>query len=399
MTTGLGAWWKYLILALVVAAPVELMAYFAARVLKAQHILIDRPSTEGYENYLRDRDSILGWPSPVTFGTGEIDSRGSRIVPSFPDPSAASCIAIFGDSFTWGAEVSADQAYGNVLAKMLGCRVANYGVGAYGTDQAVLRFIEKVDDRAPIVILGHFSENIVRNVNQLRDLTSGSRFGFKPRFVARDDGRIERIPLPTLTAAQYAVVLDQTTTLLPYEYFVPGQPGGPVPMAFPYSLAVARALAHYRVQARIRGVPSYAQFYDPGHPSKALATTIGVIHAFISVAKQRGQQPVVIVIPDEKDLRILRAGESLPYMPLSTALETAGVQSPDVARAMLEKIGVRDVCALFVSCGGNSHFNAEGYATLAAVVHRWLVASQLVPVPSAPQASSSSINLSSARSR
>lgn len=372
--------WKYLTLIVIIAAPVELAGYVAARVLLAQHVLVRSPSTDGYAEYLRDRDPVLGWPSAKDFGTGEFDARGSRLVPSFPDPSSPSCVAIFGDSFTWGAEVETHQAYGNVLADLLRCRVANYGIGGYGTDQAVIRFMEKIDDRAPIAILGHFSENIVRNVNQLRDLTSGSRFGFKPRFLVHDDGKLDRVPLPTLNVGQYAGILNHAAELLPHEYFLPGKPGGPVPMAFPYTLAVAKGLMHFRVVARILGVPSYATFYERDHPSGALGVTVGIIRQFDIVAKQRNQKPVVLIIPDEKDLRLLRAGAKLPYETLLVELVRHGIRTPNVASAMIDHLGVRDVCAFFVRCGGSSHFNPEGYSILAKTVHRWLIDTRQVPV-------------------
>ena len=121
---------------------------------------------EGYGAYLRDRDPLLGWPYPSSLNQRQRDASGSRLIPAFPDPREHQvCVSVYGDSFTWGAEVDDEHASGNVLSRRLGCRVANSGVNGYGTDQAYLRFRSKVEDEAEIVILSHFSVLIMRNVN------------------------------------------------------------------------------------------------------------------------------------------------------------------------------------------------------------------------------------------
>ena len=187
-------------------------------------LIVGPPDTSGYAKYLESRDPILGWPAPAFCGQGEFDLSGSRIVPAFLDPDAGSCMAIFGDSFTWGDEVSARESYGNVLSQLLNCRVSNYGVGSYGTDQAVIRYLDVIEDRAPVVVLGHFSDNIVRNVNQLRDFIAGGRFGVKPRFVVRS-GELELIPMPMLSEQEYQSVWFNSDELLPYEHFAPSKMG------------------------------------------------------------------------------------------------------------------------------------------------------------------------------
>lgn len=55
---------------------------------------------------------------------------------------------------------------------------------AYGTDQAPLRFERNVDDRAPVVILGFFVRDVLRNVSRyLRLDFTNLPTSFKPRFV------------------------------------------------------------------------------------------------------------------------------------------------------------------------------------------------------------------------
>jgi len=167
---------------------IELIAYISIKQFigqRAKYLIYDPPENvlEKYDDYMAQRHPLLGWPSPKAYGGKNFDASGSRIVPAFPTPGNA-CVSLYGDSFTWSDEVDHEHAWGNVLSQLLGCRVANYGVGGYGADQAYLRFKHNKDE-APIVILMIFSENIQRHVNQLGMLRTGGKGirSFKPRFI------------------------------------------------------------------------------------------------------------------------------------------------------------------------------------------------------------------------
>ena len=132
----------------------------------------------------------LGWEGPRQ----ELTEAGYRRSPA-GDGFGSPCVSLYGDSFTFGAEVSSTAAWGNRLAERLGCRVDNYGVVGYGTDQAVLRFLETPGDASPFVILSHMAENIARNVNQDRTLIYGSGIALKPRFELTTTGiRLVKVP-------------------------------------------------------------------------------------------------------------------------------------------------------------------------------------------------------------
>ena len=107
-----------------------------------------------FDHYLQRRDPKLGWPLPAHIGAKDFDASGARPSPTFPKPGRE-CVALYGNSFTYGEEVGDADAWGNVLSGMLGCRVANYGVGAYGTDQALLRFLRQPKH------FGRFSPDLV----------------------------------------------------------------------------------------------------------------------------------------------------------------------------------------------------------------------------------------------
>lgn len=357
---------KIIILVGIVAIPVEFMSFLAGKFLASQALLYDPPHIEDYTSYLNNRDPILGWPSRTTFGKNEFDITGSRIVPKYPDPTQPSCVALFGDSFTWGDEVAPEDAYGNVLSGLMGCRVANYGVGGYGTDQAYLRYKEVIKDKAPIVILGHYSDNIIRNINQDRGFLTNQAIGLKPRFILSSN-KLKLIPLPILTEDEHLGLRTHAKEILPYDYFVPGGPSGIHTLKFPYTLSVLGAFEHYRLMARIKGQLSYAQFYEPTHPSQALQVTEAIIKSFVYDAQRRNQKPMVLLIPDEKDLRWLRNHGSLPYAELANRLKSSGIIMPDVAEKINKYLGNRDTCEIYTNCG-HGHFNPEGYKLLAEIV-------------------------------
>ncbi len=108
---------------------VELACFAGGRFLAKAGFLYDPPRNEDYDHYRSDRDPVTGWPPASSVGHGDYDRAGSRFVPSFPDPSLPSAIALFGDSFTWGGGVRPEEAFGNVLAELVKRRVANYRIG------------------------------------------------------------------------------------------------------------------------------------------------------------------------------------------------------------------------------------------------------------------------------
>ena len=329
---------------------------------------------QAYQKYLSLRDENLGWPSPSTFGHGDYDKIGSRIIPSFPDETN-SCVSLYGDSFTFGAEVSHEEAWGNVLSQNLGCRVSNFGVGGYGTDQAYLRFQLNTADSSPTVILGYMVENIARNVNQYRflfyPLGGEYMYGLKPRFILGEQGKLRLIKLPKFSEREFLEMTEDPGKYLPYEYFVPGGKFVSRGPKFPYTLSLLSLANHSRLRAKLSGKPRYAEFYDPRHSSGAFQVTVGILEAFQEEAKKRGKKPLVLIIPYSAELRYYRKKGVWLYQGLVEELRRRGVEFLDAGPPIMEYLGPRDECELFFNaCRG--HLNKEGNQVLARVVHSYL---------------------------
>ena len=129
--------------------------------------------------------------------------RSARAGVSFGGPTRRRRIALVGDSFTFGLEVRFDETWGNQLERALGgdYQVLNFGVDAYGVDQAVMRYRRDVTPWHPeLVILGVISDDLRRTMCVYGFLCFvGFETPFpKPRFVVGDRGLTQlNAPLPS----------------------------------------------------------------------------------------------------------------------------------------------------------------------------------------------------------
>ncbi len=374
----------YLALLVLVAVFVEAASWLAGQVLRTKGVFYVAQAVGDYEAYLRERDPVTGWPTRFVERDPQRDPSGSRPLPAFPEPGNA-CLSLYGDSFTFGAGVDDAHAWGNVLAGRLGCRVANYAAGGFGSDQALLRFLHRPDDEAPVVLLGHLTENVLRNVNRFRDLLyPGTTFGLKPRFVVAQDGGLALVPLPTPTREEFLAIVARPEDHLEHEFFLPGGPAGVRRLGFPYTLSVLGAFRHFHVIAALKGEPWYAGFYAPEHPSRGLEVTARIFEAFVAEAERRGKVAVLAVIPTGMDLEYFRADGRWSHSPLVERAARSGLEVLDIGPGMLERIGDRDPCVVFTKEGCSGHPDEQGYAIVADVVYEHLEASGLIPDPLGP---------------
>ncbi|MBT4867827.1 MAG: hypothetical protein HON53_22225 [Planctomycetaceae bacterium] len=181
-------------------------------------------------------DAETGWrPRPhisTHGGNYRYNARGIRSPPKKYDLQPADGtlrIALFGDSFTHGDDVPFDDTWGAMLEEKLNAlgiaaEVINFGVSAYGMDQAFLRWQTLGRSYSPhIVLFGFQAENVNRNVNMLRAFyAGGTGIPFsKPRFVLDDDGTLRLINSPTLSLDRVPKVMANMDSwkLAKYETF------------------------------------------------------------------------------------------------------------------------------------------------------------------------------------
>ncbi len=363
------------IIFLIVFGFAEAAAYFAGRMLEGKAVFYRPTALDEVSDYFARRDPVLGWPSPSEFGGKRYDRSGSRPIPGFPEPGEA-CVSIYGDSFTYGDGVTDEEAWSNQLSRLVGCRVANYGVGGYGSDQATIRFEQNVDDEAPVVVLGHLSENILRNVNQYRKLlAAGGGFGLKPRFALRPGGELEVLPLQVDTPEDFVRFVERPEEHLGDDYFAPGGASGVRRQSFPYTLSMLLALRHYHVRAKLAGLPAYTEFYQPDHPAEGLELTTRILERFARTARSRGKLVMLQIIPTGLDLLEYQKSGHWTYQPLLDRTRQLDIDVVDLGTELMKTIGDGDPCAIYIRC--NNHFNAAGNELLAREVLRALDARRI----------------------
>ena len=347
------------ILLLFIFMVVEVASYMAANILQDKWAMYEPEgpisASVGYEEYMEIRDPVLGWPRPHEYGGELYTEEGAMRVPANLDLAGEPLITLYGDSFTKAHTdyVTREQAWPNLLALKIGRPIDNFGVGGYGSDQALVRFLEHEDDSydSPIVIMGHMAENMVRNLTRIRDLTVyGKGLAFKPRFEFDEAGDLIRVPIPELSEEEYLRVMGSIDPPLGLEYenFGPlGRAGAVIP-EFPYSLSLIRNFGFWRFQARILGLPmDYWLLYEPDHPFRGLDITEGILEIFHDEAIRRGQQPLVILFPSERDAMQLReTGEDL-FAVLEARLQESGVEVLNLNPLVAEYSRTHDGASLY----------------------------------------------------
>ncbi len=349
--------WLGLILAL--AGLMEFSAWLGCRVLTAHGIFYQPQPEAKFAEYLARRHPVLGWPA----GEGFTPRRAPESERRTDQPAL---VSLYGESFTFGSEVSDDAAWGNRLATKLNARVDNYGVGGYGTDQAFLRFQLNTNDPARVVVLGIVTENLMRNVNQFRDLlyVSGG-LGFKPRFVLNATNGLELVPMVTPSAADFPGFARDPGRFLPHEFFTPDGGRGVGAAGFPFTVSLARGARHFSIGPRLRGEPWYADFFQAGHPSRALPLTVAIVREFERVCRERARTPLVLLLPTGRDLQYFRQHGRWIHAPLAEALAQDG-HVLDVAVGFARSVAPERLESLYVA--PSRHMNAAGNALLADLV-------------------------------
>ena len=325
--------------------------------------------TQPYDQYLKVRNAKLGWLPRAT------DGYGARVDTSeFSETKP--CVDVYGDSFTWGGEVEDNFAWPTLLSSELQCRVRNYGVSGYGSDQAFLRFLE-TENSSRIVVINHLSENIIRNVNQFRNfIYPGSEYVFKPRFVA-DGGVLKLVDMPVIGNKDLKVFLSNPGLFLHNEYFLPEGGAGVQKLQFSYALNLMHAFKHWHVKAKLKNESRHAQFYDADHPSNGLMVTENVLRGFYDAAKSRRLTPIVTVMPTCLDFQDYERTGRFPYKNLTDNLEANGIPVLDLGKEIWNEVGTR-YKNLYITCSG--HFNELGNQFVAKKFGDYLVGKKLLKV-------------------
>jgi hypothetical protein len=333
------------------------------------------PTKQEYMSYLTRRDPDLGWPTTKAFAENSIDSSGSRPNVNFSIPGHE-CLSLYGDSFVYGSEVSHVEAWSNILSGLLGCRVGNFGVPGYGSDQALLRFKRNKKDVAPKTFFGIFPDNFKRNVNQYRyfiQKSNSNPFLFKPRFVIRPSGDLQLIRLPEIPLKNFDRFLMEPQQYLQYEYFIPESSDGPIPLRFPFLWRSWKLINKPEIKNWLLGMPEWHDFVQPEHASGALEVTIAITSQFIDECRKREKECLILIFPARNDFDYFRKTGNFALKKFMDKLDELNLQylnlTPEISNELKEK-SICEVLANQDQCSG--HFGPEGNRLIAKILFQHL---------------------------
>jgi len=218
-------------------------------------------------------------------------------------------VAVFGDSYT-KAHPEIEKSWPYLLEQKLGRPVLNYGVSGYGTGQAYLRFEKRYMNNhdTPYVALFIMSENIARTVNVYRGfyrrLTKVRPT--KPRFILDKEGAIQLLQNPIMSAGEVKRLWDidflRKIGANDYWYQYYEQYNLNELVGFPYSYYLMKAAPYYFVrwyQRRIQNRKIYEDLYAKKETAELLRK---ISSLFISRAMELGSTPIIVFLPNWKDL-------------------------------------------------------------------------------------------------
>lgn len=336
------------------------------------------PKKERFDSYTATRDPALGWPKKTDYGT-VLTTEGARRSPANDALGGAeACVSIYGDSFGYSSGVDDTHAWSNVLARRLGCRVDNFGVGGYGVDQAVMRFAQNTHDKAELTILAIYPDDLLRNLNQWRFLITGDNvLEFKPSF--RVDGN-DLVPVPPLDVSfgKFGAFLARPKDFLTNEAFLPDARFGQITAAFPYTWSagqlVYRHVSRFSIERIVGGArpklwnrPRWFAGAD-GPSARAVRVNGMIVERFRRMCEQRGRKCAVLMMPDVDSLWVYRHSKRNI---LDSIYRGFARKIPvwDPLETLVDATRDTGICHVFGegrNCHG--HFNRDGYALIAKFV-------------------------------
>lgn len=313
--------------------------------------VFDKAALKKFLDYSFDPD--LGWVRKADstgtergrFGeiTFHIDSTGSR---SHQHSNLSPLIATYGDSYTFCRQVADDDTWQAKLAQEMSAGVLNYGVGNYGLDQALIRYERaSLPESIKVTVLGFVPETICRVQSYWKHyLEFGNTFAFKPRFELNNDGTLTLVPNSMRTLDDFDQLKKKLPSIQHHDFFYLRK-FRRLQFRFPYLACFSRnPVRHFRLlstvmlreclrrlgiqKESIENLPfsmimkeniqqAHALYGDAN--SKALLRAL--LLRFKETARAKGHIPLVVVMPQLFDLRLIEGG-NIPYQSFFEELNT-----------------------------------------------------------------------------
>jgi hypothetical protein len=309
-------------------------------------------------------DAELGWSIKPNGRSGALtaSAEGLRGAPggatSAAVPAGKIRVSVYGDSFTHGDGVALEDTWAVQLEGLrTDVQVLNFGVPAYATDQAFLRF--RRDGRrfaAQVHILAIWPEDLVRNLSVARFYLApgGNLSSSKPRFVLGPGGALVLVNSPVLAREEFldSLLQKRVAPVLALDYWY-REDEQRFPLYYHlHSLRTALSVhsAYQRHETRRR------LYFE--RESEALQLAAAIAGAFRDEVQALGARPYVALIP----MRELVHAQASGAFPLAGLLRSRGIDVLDFAPAFESRAADAGIDALYLPDG---HLTALGNRLIA----------------------------------
>ncbi len=267
----------------------------------------------------------------------------------------------------------------NFISKNTGCKIFNYGVGGYGSDQAYLKFKDQILKKNifnnDIVILSHLTENILRNSTRnqrlLYPIKKATSTKLKPIFKINNYGKLSLISIPKdlnkkdLSDINQRGVTKKTINGENPLFISSAVKGSPPKIKLPYTFNLIKAFFSWHLVPRYYGEEKWYPFYS--EDSIYYIVTKEIFREFHKTSIQNGYKPISLDLPLAYDFnKFFKSNQN--NFPLTIYLKSINLNHHSFGNYLTENhpIVLRDKCIFYegIKDGGDSckfHFNQKGY--------------------------------------
>ena len=353
-----GAYW--LILALLLYFVLETFSWLSLLLLKktrgmeyspAPTVTLSDTQKESIYLFLNDKtrylehSPALGWTikKDGRLGIYRANSQGIRADREYPfsPPQGVVRISTFGDSYTHCDDVRNEDTWQvQMEAAGDGLEILNFGVPAYGLDQAFLRYYQDgVRYNSDIVFIGFMSENVNRHVNVFRPFYTPSPYWpfTKPRFTVKD-GKLHLLENPMYEPSKYYSLLESPEVALPelgandfhFNFSTRYRQG---PLDFLPSVRLVKMAVHKAMEAG-EGSSSIIRDGYYNRDSEAYKITERLFDKFVEQVTKNGSLPIIVLLPNQDDVARYRKDRAKVYAPLLERFDSKGYRYVDVIHVL-----------------------------------------------------------------
>jgi len=125
---------------------------------------------------------------------------------------------------------------------------------------------------------------------------------------------------------------------------------------------------------------AWEELYQPDHPSKAFQVTVAIMKKFHDEAQDRGQYPIIYILPTRDDTKLYIRYTKIYYHTLIDKLSNIGIEVVDMAQKYSQYLQQNDPSVL-TSAKTQYHYSVQGNKILAKITADYIKERKLLNIP------------------